>query len=217
MIWYVLAAFLCLAASSLQHRAASRTDDDSSMVAAGNAPGTTADNGTAGTMDVFRLPDTVVPLSYALRVATDFENMTYSGRVDIVIQTTASTNRIVMNAKEVQTTEVNVIDQKTNENLPLANFSMVDKNEQLVIALNKSMISSRFYLVNVTFKAPLRDDMSGYYKSSYRENNVTKYDSSISLTTALYLYATGCKVLQTDRRRHFRRPFLQMIRFYSSS
>lgn len=131
-------------------------------------------------MDSFRLPTNLKPVSYHLEVDTDFNNLTYAGRVRIVVRVPsgAPVCQVVLNAKELNVTSVRVFDQKMNTSLTVDNYCLVDRNEQLIVRLNKEekcMISKRDYVVDVTFKAPLRNDMSGYYKSSYKENNVTKY------------------------------------------
>jgi len=160
MIRHVLVAFACLAAAAPRlHRA------------------------DAGAMDAFRLPDDVRPVSYALEVATDLDAFAYTGRVSVVVRATARTCRIVLNAKDVRATAVEVLDRHLDENVPVAGFRPVRRNEQLVIALNgtrKCLTPSRTYVVRVAFEGSLADDMSGYYRSSYRENNVTKYVGPIS-------------------------------------
>lgn len=131
-------------------------------------------------MDVFRLPTNVIPVSYDLGVATDFVNMTYFGRVDIVIRASVMTCQIVLNAKDLLVTGVEVFDQKLNKPLTVLDRYLVEKNEQLVIVLNDTvtcLIGSRTYVIKVTFRASFRNDTVGFYKSSYKENDVTKYDS----------------------------------------
>lgn len=133
-------------------------------------------------MDVFRLPANVMPVSYDLEVATDFVNMTYFGRVHIVIQASVTTCQIVLNAKDLLVAEVEIFDQKLNKALTVVDRYLVEMNEQLVIVLNDTvtcLIGSRTYVVNITFGAPFRNDTVGFYRSSYKENDVTKYDSWI--------------------------------------
>lgn len=176
MIRYILVAFSCLIILPWHHNAADRLDNLSwlsdNLVTANELT-------SAEEMDAFRLPSNVFPVSYELKVSTDFENLTYFGRIDIVVQATVKTCRIILNAKDVYVNEVEVIDQKLSVNLPIVDYYLVDKNEWLVIALNDTnacLISSRKYIVKVVFEASLRRDMTGFYKSSYKENDVKKYD-----------------------------------------
>lgn len=133
-------------------------------------------------MDVFRLPAGVSPVSYHLEVATDLERLSYAGRVTIVFKMSVSAvaaNQIVLNSKDLRVTGVELVDRNTNKSNAVTQYYTVDKNEQLVIELNCStvrcLVPNRLYAVDVAFEAPLRNDMSGYYKSSYKGNNVTKY------------------------------------------
>lgn len=183
MIWYGIGVvYLCF--SGFAYRVDGRSDDFllySYDLFVENGIETVSTNNGAAEMDVFRLPTDVFPVSYGLEVATDFVNLTYSGRVEIVVQTTVKTCQIILNAKDLLVTGVEVIDQKLNASLTVVNHYLVDKNEQMVILLNdtvRCLIPGRFYVIMVDFGALLRNDMSGYYKSSYKENNVTKYERS---------------------------------------
>lgn len=179
MFWYVLVAFSCFA--GIGHRAVGQSDEllqFSNDWDVGNLLVGTSSNDGATEMDVFRLPTNIFPVSYGLEVETDFVNLTYSGKVEIIVNAVAQTCQIVLNAKDVEVTGVEVIDQNSNETLRVVNHFLINRNEQYIITLNEThrcLMHSRLYIVKVTFRATLRDDMSGYYKSSYQENNITKY------------------------------------------
>lgn len=130
-------------------------------------------------MTEFRLPDDVTPVSYALRVATCFDRFHYSGTVEIAVRANRPTCAVTMNVKDVRVTAVRVVDRKSGEPLTVAGYRSDDANERLVVRLNRTdrcLTRTRHYVVTVDFGAPLRDDMIGYYRSSYRENGVTKYE-----------------------------------------
>lgn len=185
MIWFTTVIFLCLSAVLSWHYATcqsngllssssyrSYTENDITET------DTMAENGT-GQMDVFRLPGDVFPESYTLKVATDFANLAFSGHVEILIKTVKSTCRLTLNAKDVNVTRVAVVDHKSNAPLDVVDYYLVDRNEQLIIDLNDTkicVIASRLYIIRIEYNASLRDDMSGYYKSSYKENNEIKYE-----------------------------------------
>lgn len=133
----------------------------------------------ATAMNVFRLETKVLPVSYALEMDTNFDDFTYAGHVEILIRTVVTTCRVVVNSKELEVTAVEVFDHESNKPLSVLNHYPMERNEQYVVIMNDTaadcLVPERLYVVNASFKASLRDDMSGYYKSSYRENNVTKY------------------------------------------
>ncbi|CAH1738623.1 aminopeptidase N-like [Aphis gossypii] len=152
---------------------------DGLRAAAGYRTGVAADaddGGAAG--GVYRLPAGVTPVSYALRVDTDMDNLSYSGGVDIAIvsEVTPKLCRIVLNAKDLRVTDVRVTDVNTGTRLTVADRWLADDDEQLIVTLEgRCLLPERRYEVAVDFQAPLRDDMSGYYRSSYLEGNVTKW------------------------------------------
>lgn len=191
MVRYAFVAFVLLFAPALpRHRwhAAGQSGDFSATyhsnaadgfkaaVVAGSATkGSRATNVSAAV--AYRLPGGVMPVSYALRVDTDLDALSYSGTVDIEMAVTAVVPklcRIVLNAKEVRVTGVRVTDVNTGQSLIVAGRQMAD--EQLTVTMGgKCLIPSRRYVLTIDFEASLRDDMSGYYRSSYRDGNVTKY------------------------------------------
>lgn len=153
--------------------------NEPAVIVASNVSATSDNETDSGipAMDVFRLPTDVSPESYVLEVATDFENMTYSGRVEIVVRATAPTCNLTLNSKDLTITGVRVIDKNTRKPITIVKYYLVENNEQFVIVFNKTvrcLISDRSFVVEIEFEAPLRNDMSGYYKSSYTENDVTK-------------------------------------------
>lgn len=79
-------------------------------------------------MDVFRLPTSVIPVSYNLELATNFVSSTYFGRVDIIVRASVTTFQIVLNAKDLLVTRVEVIDQKLNKSLNVVGYYLVKKN-----------------------------------------------------------------------------------------
>jgi len=146
---------------------------------AGYQTAVAADDDDGGTAPaVYRLPAGVTPVSYALRVDTDLGQLSYSGGVDVAIVSEVAPKlcRIVLNAKDLQVTDVRVTDVNTGLRLTVTDRRLADGDEQLIVTVGgQCLIPKRRYEVAVDFRAPLRDDMSGYYRSSYREHNVTKY------------------------------------------
>lgn len=182
MFWHVLVVFSCFA--GIDHQAVSqsvRQSDELLQFSHGlyvknGLEGTSSNDGVVE-MKVFRLPNNIFPVSYVLEVETDLVNMMYSGNVEIIVKATARTCQIILNAKDVTVTEIEVIDQTSTDTLKVADRYLVENNEQYIIILNETvrcLEPSISYIVKATFRASLRDDMSGYYKSSYKEDNVTK-------------------------------------------
>lgn len=128
-------------------------------------------------MDVFRLPGDVIPVTYELRVATDLESFTHSGRVRTDVVATSATCLIVMNAKDLHVTGVVVTDRKSGQSLTTVDWTLVDRNEQLIVQLNRTtgcLIPTRSYTIDLDYDGTLRTDMSGFYRSWYKEDDQIK-------------------------------------------
>lgn len=87
---------------------------------------------------------------------------------------------LTLNADGLNITQIDVTDT-TNTSTPIAigviGFNFVVKNEQLKIHLDTpGLIADRVYEVRIVYSGKLRDDMTGFYKSSYidEESHSTK-------------------------------------------
>ena len=59
-------------------------------------------------MDPYRLPRTVVPSRYDLRLEPDLANATFAGRVEIAVTIHEAVEEIVLNAAELQIAEASI-------------------------------------------------------------------------------------------------------------
>lgn len=133
-------------------------------------------------MDVYRLPNDTEPLSYRLMVGPVVGDgdgpFMFSGDVAIRVRAKASTAVLTLNADAgLNVSSVNVTDVETSTKVEVTHLDAVDKNEQLKIRLgDPGLIASREYEVKIAYSGYLRDDMTGFYKSSYvdRKTNTTK-------------------------------------------
>lgn len=133
-------------------------------------------------MDVFRLPNNTEPLSYKLSISPFLDpttrNFSFAGEVIIDIRVITSTQELTLNAYGLQIGEIEVTDiVDSSMKISVLSNKIVDKNQQLKIQLNKpGLIADRTYKVQIKYTGKLRDDMTGFYKSSYfdRESNRVK-------------------------------------------
>lgn len=132
-------------------------------------------------MDVFRLPNNTEPISYRLNIKPIMDsannNFTFTGDVTIKIKVKTSTDELTLNADGLKLTSIGVTD--TNDTTPVAvnSHTFVVKNEQLKIKLDKpGFIADRVYDVQIGYSGQLANDMIGFYKSSYfdEESKSTK-------------------------------------------
>lgn len=130
--------------------------------------------------DAHRLPADVRPVSYELRVATDFALFTFAGRARVTVRADRPTCRVTMNAAaDLRVTGVRVTDRETGGPLTVAGYRATADDERLTVELNgtdRCLVQSREYAVDVEYDGRLRDDMAGYYRSSYAEHGREKYE-----------------------------------------
>jgi len=128
-------------------------------------------------MDVFRLPNNTEPISYTLDVKTfiDPQNnqFTFTGNVIITIRVKITTEELVLNVDDLKINLIEIKNSSTKVEV-IENYVVV-KNEQLIIRLKApGLIADRVYEVKIAYSGELRNDMTGFYKSWYKdeENNV---------------------------------------------
>jgi len=130
-------------------------------------------------MDVFRLPNNTEPISYRLNVQPFIEpeknNFTFIGTVLITIRVKITTEELTLNIDGLTINQIKVKDTNSSTDIKVAGNNIVKKNEQLIIQLmTPGLIADRVYEVEIAYSGELRNDMSGFYKSSYTDENSKK-------------------------------------------
>lgn len=130
-------------------------------------------------MDVFRLPNNTEPISYRLNVQPFIEpennNFTFIGTVLITIRVKITTGELTLNVDSLKINQIKVKDTNSSTYIEVTGNNIVKKNEQLIIQLKTpGLIADRVYEVEIAYSGELRNDMSGFYKSSYTDENSKK-------------------------------------------
>jgi len=134
-------------------------------------------------MDVFRLPNSTEPIDYTLKIQTIIEpksnQFKFTGNVTINIRVKTTTKELILNAVDLEIKQIEISDTNlpTGTNIGSLSYSLSVKNEQLIIQLDQpGLIADRFYNVKITYSGQLRRDMTGFYLSSYldEESQSTK-------------------------------------------
>lgn len=125
-------------------------------------------------MDVFHLPSNTEPISYKLNIKPIMDpvknNFSFNGDVTIKINVKMSTDELTLNADNLTITTINVIDTNNSMNVRVSSHYFVVKNEQLKIKFDKpGLIADREYDVQIVYSGQLANDMVGFYKSSYMD------------------------------------------------
>ncbi|XP_026820838.1 aminopeptidase N-like [Rhopalosiphum maidis] len=129
-------------------------------------------------MDVFRLPENTSPVSYDLWFAPNLSDWTVTGVSKITVKVENNIQSITLNLKDLNVTDVSAMDITRSDfirSIIVKDKVELTKNEQFEIQFDNTVFKNRILLLTIKYKAQIRDDMTGLYKSSYIEDGVTKW------------------------------------------
>jgi puromycin-sensitive aminopeptidase len=115
----------------------------------------------------YRLPRTVRPSRYELRVATSFDDASFEGDVSIELTVLESTDEILLNAAELDISRAVVSPAGSAEQSPLE--VTLDPEKERVSFRSSRQLEAGDYVVSCHFAAPLSDKLRGYYKSTFKD------------------------------------------------
>ncbi|XP_015239591.1 PREDICTED: thyrotropin-releasing hormone-degrading ectoenzyme [Cyprinodon variegatus] len=124
-----------------------------------------------------RLPGTVRPRHYDLRLAVYMENFTFSGEVSIELECVNATRFIVLHADRLEVDRVSVTAETgaggRPTNRPGGGVMRIHRhfpypaNQMYVVVLHRELKPMRVYRLNVSFDAAIEDELLGFFRSSY--------------------------------------------------
>lgn len=127
--------------------------------------------------DKFRLPKSIKPINYNLKLFTDLVNSNYSGKVVIDFNIINQSSHIALHShKNIKINElyVSINQLKSQQNLS-PSWSFDEKMERINVDLPFSLNPGDDVSLIISFDSNLDDSMMGYYRSSYKSNDVDTY------------------------------------------
>lgn len=129
----------------------------------------------------YRLPNNTTPLHYDINLSTNIHAsiFAFNGVVTIRIKALESTSNITVHFRQINITNVDLLD--ANGNLIQANvtFSTELQKDFLIIRPQNELVMDQTYHVKITYDGELRTDDAGFYRGSYIDNNgVTKWHAT---------------------------------------
>ncbi|MCL4374055.1 MAG: M1 family metallopeptidase [Candidatus Marsarchaeota archaeon] len=115
------------------------------------------------------LGSNVIPVSYDIKIEPDMKNFVFDGSEQVDVTIAKETNEIAMNAKELNISKVEIIN---NGRLYPAAVAEDKKRERIVFKISKK-IKGRAS-INITFKGTNNDRMYGFYRSRYTNSKTGK-------------------------------------------
>uniref|UniRef100_A0A9J7XQW4 Aminopeptidase n=1 Tax=Cyprinus carpio carpio TaxID=630221 RepID=A0A9J7XQW4_CYPCA len=123
-----------------------------------------------------RLPATLRPRHYDLRLSVYMENFTFSGEVNIEFECVHSTKFIVLHTDRLEVDKVLVYsDSKKAGAMRIQRRFHYQPKQVYVIALHREMKPLRTYKINITFHVLIEHELLGFFRSSYVLNGERRF------------------------------------------
>ncbi|XP_062585470.1 uncharacterized protein LOC134247152 isoform X2 [Saccostrea cucullata] len=127
----------------------------------------------------FRLPDTLIPLEYDLAIQPNMfsgspDSFDFEGTVKIKMKVRKATHEVIMHANNLTISNVKfgaISDSKS----VLSNPDFDLERQFVIFRLNEVLDTSKIYEIEMNFRGPLKNDMKGFYLSSYEDGGQTRY------------------------------------------
>lgn len=123
-----------------------------------------------------RLPKSVKPEKYYLKLTPYIcnGNFTFDGEVSIVLRVQNETNRVTFHGVELSFHKINLYSKKNGRPVKIIKRTEDLSRQFHVLQLAENLKASEHYVLNITYVGILNDNLHGFYRSSYEENNVTR-------------------------------------------
>ena len=117
-------------------------------------------------MDPYRLPRTVVPNRYELRLEPDLVTHTFSGEESIAVTVTAATAEVVLNTAELAIIEVTA---ENDDGDRVSGVAATDEEaERSRLRFDRPLVVGAWRL-RLRFRGTLNDKLRGFYRSTYKD------------------------------------------------
>ncbi|XP_078666409.1 aminopeptidase Ey-like [Branchiostoma floridae x Branchiostoma belcheri] len=118
-----------------------------------------------------RLPSSLVPVHYQVELQPNLDTFTFIGSEHITIQCLESTDYILLNSRLLNITDGSVsLETATGETVGVKRWFLYPENEFFVVQAVRNLQRGENYVLSVSFSGVLRDDLRGFYRSSYLDH-----------------------------------------------
>lgn len=126
---------------------------------------------------LYRLPKSVYPVSYDIELLTNVTrgDFSYDGRVEIELKVVEETKKIILHAEKLKILEDQTVIRRidASQNVEIDGQRYDNETQFWTIELSETLKAGRHSL-SLRFVGELHPDLFGFYRSSYRANNVTR-------------------------------------------
>ncbi|MFP3214930.1 MAG: M1 family peptidase, partial [Candidatus Micrarchaeota archaeon] len=121
----------------------------------------------------------ILPIKYRLRIYPNANSKKFSGSVEIYIQIIGSSNKIVLNAKELEIKSAEVI---SNGSSQIPKVKLDKEKQELILELDKPVKKNA--VIKIEYVGIHNEELYGFYLSKYKMNGkeetllTTQFESS---------------------------------------
>jgi puromycin-sensitive aminopeptidase len=117
-------------------------------------------------VDPYRLPRTVAPVRYDIRLEPDLTTLTFRGEETIAVEVAEPVREIVLNAVELAVDEAVAVDAAGGEHRATVTLDEAAERCRLAFAEPLATGSGR---LRIAFRGTLNDKLRGFYRSVYKD------------------------------------------------
>uniref|UniRef100_A0A8D2L122 Aminopeptidase n=1 Tax=Varanus komodoensis TaxID=61221 RepID=A0A8D2L122_VARKO len=132
-----------------------------------------ARNDETGNWTQFRLPTYVNPSHYDLELQPEMEEDRYNGTVTISIQLGIRTRHLWLHLRETKITEMPQLKTSSGQLIAVEHCFEYKPQEYVVIKAKEDLTPS-IYFLTMKFQGYLNGSLVGFYRTTYKENQITK-------------------------------------------
>ncbi|XP_059611054.1 aminopeptidase Ey isoform X2 [Phlebotomus argentipes] len=127
----------------------------------------------------FLLPTALKPHHYELKIQPFFaeKDFMFDGEVVVTLEALEDCKNITLHslALKVPEKEIRIVENGTEREIGVSGTSMVETQQFFVVKSNEVLKKGQFYRVLLKFHGILNEYMQGFYRSSYRVGNDTRW------------------------------------------
>ncbi|HEV3329091.1 MAG TPA: M1 family metallopeptidase [Acidimicrobiales bacterium] len=123
-------------------------------------------------LDPYRLPETVIPSAYRLRMEPDLNAATFAGTAEIDVDLTAATNVIVLNVVELELRAA--VLHATDGTATMGAVALDEELERATLTFPAELAPGA-YVLAIEFTGRLNDELRGFYRSTYTGSDGTTH------------------------------------------
>ena len=116
----------------------------------------------------YRLPTTVLPERYEIKLTPDLSAATFAGEEKVLVQVIEPVRQVVVNAAELEFQAVSI--NGPGGKVVRGNAALDIENEQATFNFPETLNPGRWEL-QITYSGILNDKLHGFYRSTYKDPN----------------------------------------------